>query len=274
MYSSTKKRKKKITTHCLRAMKERGERVVMLTAYDATFARLIDRAGVEVILVGDSLGMVFQGHRSTLPVTVEHIIYHTAAVKRGAKRALVVADMPFGSYQVSPDDALRNAARIMKESGAEAVKLEGGARVLEAVRRMTESGIPVMGHVGLTPQSVHQLGGHKIQGREERAGRQIREDALALQEAGCFSLVMEAIPQALAGTITSDLAIPTIGIGAGPDCDGQVLVIYDLLGMDERFEPQFLKKYEDLAGTISGAVQNYAEEVRDGAFPARENGFE
>ena len=268
------KKRKKVTVQCLGKKKERGERITMLTAYDATFARLVDRAGVDLILVGDSLGMVIQGHPSTLPVKVEHVAYHTAAVTRGASAALVVADMPFGSYQISVEDAIRNAARLFQDGYAEAVKLEGGERVAEAVRRITEAGMPVMGHLGLTPQSVHQFGGHRIQGREADDAERIFRDARILQEAGCFSLVLEGIPQELARRISSDLTIPTIGIGAGPGCDGQVLVIYDLLGMDERFAPKFLKKYEDFSERIEAAVSAYLDDVRSGRFPGPDNSFD
>lgn len=269
-----KRRKKKVTIQCLQATKDRGERITMLTAYDATFARLVDRAGVDAILVGDSLGNVIQGQGGTLPVTMEHMIYHCACVARGAKRALLVGDMPFGSYQVSTEEALRNAFRLVKEGNVEAVKIEGGERVVEVVRRLVESGVPVMGHLGLTPQSVNQLGGHRIQGREEAEAERILRDARLLEQAGCFSIVLEGIPQALAARVTKALRIPTIGIGAGPGCDGQVLVIYDLLGMDERFSPRFLKKYEDLSMRIGAAIESFAGEVRSGAFPAPENSFD
>ncbi len=267
-------KKKKVTIPCLQQMKERGERITMLTAYDATFGRLVDRAGVDMILVGDSLGMVVQGHDSTIPVEVDHVVYHTAAVRRGAARAFLVADMPFGSYQASVEDAVRNAVRLLKEGGAEAVKLEGGERVLPAVRQLTESGVPVMGHLGLTPQSVHQFGGHLVQGREEAAAERIYQDALRLQEAGCFSLVLEGMPRGLARRITKALRIPTVGIGAGPDCDGQVLVIYDLLGLDERFNPRFLKKYDDLSLRVGEALARYLDEVREGRFPDDAHSFE
>ena len=267
-------KKKKVTIQCLQQMKERGERITMLTAYDATFGRLVDKAGVEMILVGDSLGMVIQGHDSTIPVEVDHVIYHTAAVRRGAKRAFLVADMPFGSYQTGVEDAVRNATRLLKEGGAEAVKLEGGERVVESVRRLTSSGIPVMGHLGLTPQSVHQFGGHLVQGRDDAAAERIYQDALLLQDAGCFSIVLEGMPWRVAKRVSEALAIPTIGIGAGASCDGQVLVIYDLLGMDERFNPKFLKKYDDLAQGVGAAVTRYLDEVREGCFPGDEHAFE
>jgi 3-methyl-2-oxobutanoate hydroxymethyltransferase len=269
-----KKKKKKVTIQCLQATKDRGERITMLTAYDATFARLVDRAGVDAILVGDSLGNVIQGQGSTLPVTMDHMVYHCACVARGTKRALLVGDMPFGSYQVSTEQALRNAFRLVQEGGVEAVKIEGGERVVETVRRLVDSGVPVMGHLGLTPQSVHQLGGHRIQGREQADAERIFRDARLLQDAGCFSVVLEGIPQGLAARVTQELRVPTIGIGAGPGCDGQVLVIYDLLGMDERFTPRFLRKYEDLAARIGGALETFLGDVRSGTFPGPDNSFD
>lgn len=269
-----KRKKKKVTIQCLQATKDRGERITMLTAYDATFARLVDRAGVDAILVGDSLGNVIQGQGSTLPVTMDHMVYHCACVARGTKRALLVGDMPFGSYQVSTEEALRNAFRLVQEGGVEAVKIEGGERVVETVRRLVESGVPVMGHLGLTPQSVHQLGGHRIQGREQADAERIFRDARLLQDAGCFSIVLEGVPQGLATRVTQELHVPTIGIGAGPGCDGQVLVIYDLLGMDERFTPRFLRKYEDLSARIGGALETFVGDVRSGAFPGPDNSFD
>lgn len=265
--------KKKVTAQCIRNMKGR-ERITMLTSYDATFARLVDKAGIDAILVGDSLGMVVQGHSSTIPVTVDHIAYHCAAVTRAVKRAHVVADMPFGSYQASDEDAVRSAIRLMKEGGAEAVKMEGGSRVVEPIRRLSAAGVPVMGHLGLTPQSVHAFGGHKVQGRAEDEAECIFQDALQLQDAGCYCIVLEGIPAALAQRISKAITIPTIGIGAGPDCDGQVLVIYDLLGMDERFNPKFLKKYEDFSSRIKSAVETYRDDVREARFPGPEHSFE
>jgi len=269
-----KKKKKKVTIQCLQASKERGERITMLTAYDATFARLVDRAGVDAILVGDSLGNVIQGQGSTLPVTMDHMVYHCACVARGTKRALLVGDMPFGSYQASLEDGLRNAFRLVQEGGMEAVKIEGGERIVELVRRLVDAGVPVMGHLGLTPQSVNQFGGHRIQGRDEAQAERIFRDAQLLEQAGCFSIVLEGIPQGLAERVTRALQVPTIGIGAGPRCDGQVLVIYDLLGMDERFAPKFLKKYEDLSMRIGAALEAFASDVRSGAFPGAENSFD
>lgn len=275
--SATSARRPKVTHLVLRQMKERGERIAMLTAYDASFARLLDQAGTDVLLVGDSLGMVIQGEDTTLPVTMEQMIYHCRAVSRGVEassgRAMVVGDLPFMSYQTSPEEALRNAGRLIKEGTAEAVKLEGGEEYAELVRRLTRIGIPVMGHIGLTPQSVHALGGFKVQGREQAQAERLRADARALCEAGCFSLVLEGMPRELAAEITAELPIPTIGIGAGLDCDGQVLVLYDLLGMNEEFRPRFVKRYENFAVRVRTAVDTYISEVRQGEFPGPEHSF-
>ncbi len=263
----------KVTVQALRKMKETGERIAMLTAYDATFARLLDQAGVDVLLVGDSSGMVVAGHANTLPVTIEETIYHCRAVARGTQRAQVVGDMPFMSYQVSVEEGMRNAGRLVKEGGAEAVKLEGGAEYAELARRLTRIGIPVMGHIGLTPQSVHALGGFKVQGRDAASAKRILDDARALEEAGCYSIVLEGIPRDLAKQITEAVTIPTIGIGAGPDCDGQVLVIYDLLGMNDTFRPRFVKRYDQLGVRIRTAVEEYVGEVKDALFPTEEHSF-
>jgi 3-methyl-2-oxobutanoate hydroxymethyltransferase len=263
---------KPITTATLRARKG-AAKIVMVTAYDATFAAIFDGAGADILLVGDSLGMVVQGHENTLPVTLEHMIYHTAAVRRGAKRAHVVGDMPFMSYQVSPEQALVSAGRLLQEGGAHAVKLEGGRQVVPQVRAIVGAGIPVMGHVGLTPQSVNEVGGFKVQGRDTAAAEAIVADARALQEAGCYSLVLESIPAELAAQITAAVHIPTIGIGAGPSCDGQVLVCYDLLGMNPAFRPKFLKTYASLRDQIAAAFEQYAREVQDGSFPGEEHSF-
>ncbi|MBU1432396.1 3-methyl-2-oxobutanoate hydroxymethyltransferase, partial [Myxococcota bacterium] len=249
----------------------KGDKIVMVTSYDATFARLVEEAGVDAILIGDSLGMVIQGHDHTIPVTLEDVIYHSRAVARGCHRPHLVGDLPFGSYQVSVEEALASAARLMKEGGVQSVKLEGGERSATAVRRMTEAGIPVMGHIGLTPQSVHQLSGYKVQGRTGAAAEQLLRDAVALEEAGCYALVLESIPASLAVQVTQRLSVPTIGIGAGPDCGGQVLVIQDLLGLDNEFNPRFLKKYAHLHDAIVGAVRDYGAEVRSGAFPSTEH---
>jgi 3-methyl-2-oxobutanoate hydroxymethyltransferase len=263
----------RVTAVTVRAAKAAGRKLAMLTAYDATFARLLDDAGVDVLLVGDSLGMVIQGHDTTLPVTLEEMIYHCRAVARGAQRAHIVGDMPFMSYQTSARDALVSAGRLVKEGGAHAVKLEGGAEVSEQVATIVRAGIPVMAHVGLTPQSVHAMGGFKVQGRGADAAARIRDDARALEHAGAYAIVLEGIPAGLAAEITAALSIPTIGIGAGPSCDGQVLVIYDLLGMSDRFRPKFVKRYLELAPRIRGACTEFIAEVRAGQFPTAEHSF-
>ncbi len=251
----------------LAQMKARGERIVMLTAYDATMTRLFDRAGIDLLLVGDSLGNVILGLDTTIPVTLDEIIHHTRAVTRAASRALVVADMPFLTYQISAEQAMRNAARLFQEGGAAAVKLEGGSAVADTVGRITSAGLPVMGHVGLTPQHVHRLGGMRRQARNEEAAQELILDALALEDAGAFAVVLEAIPDTVAEAVTSRLKIPTIGIGAGPHCDGQVLVSYDVLGLFDGFVPPFVKQYAQLGQLILNAVKNYADDVRQGAFP-------
>ncbi|MBI3071903.1 MAG: 3-methyl-2-oxobutanoate hydroxymethyltransferase [Deltaproteobacteria bacterium] len=247
--------------------------IAMLTAYDATFARLIDAAGIDIVLVGDSLGMVIQGHETTIPVTVDDIIYHTRAVARAVKRAHLVADMPFGSYQASCEDGIRNASRLIKEGGAESVKVEGGRELTPFVRAATRAGIPVMGHLGLTPQSVHQLGGFHVQGRDDEAAARIVDDARALEDAGVYAIVLEAVPRALAERVTSAVHVPTIGIGAGPDCDGQVLVIYDLLGFNGRVKPKFVKRYDDFEHRTLDAVAAYMKEVKAKSFPSDEYSF-
>lgn len=271
--SSHPEQVKKVTVPSLRVMKAQGRRIAMVTAYDYVTGRIVDEAGADVVLVGDSLAMVALGHETTLPVTLDEMLHHTRAVRRGVKRALVVGDMPFGSYQGSVAEAVGNAARFLKEAGADAVKLEGGRRVAEAVRRMTEVGIPVMGHIGMTPQSVHQMGGFKVQGREEAQRRALLEDAKALEEAGVFTLVLEAIPAELAQVITAAVSVPTIGIGAGPHCDGQVLVITDLLGFTDDFRPKFVKRYAELGEAARRAVAEYCREVRDGMFPTEEYSY-
>ena len=258
---------RKIRVPDLVLMKERGERIVMLTAYDATMARLFERAGVDLLLVGDSLGNVILGLDTTIPVTLDAMIHHTMAVTQGASRALVVADMPFLTYQVSPEQALENAARLFQEGGAAAVKLEGGRSVADTVRKLTEAGLPVMGHVGLTPQHVHRLGGMRQQARNDEAAQALTLDALALEDAGAFAMVLEAVPEAVAEAVTSRLKVPTIGIGAGLHCDGQVLVSYDVLGLFEAYVPPFAKQYAKLGQQIRKAVSHYAEEVRQGVFP-------
>ncbi len=270
MTTSTKAR---ITIHTLRAMKERGEKIAVLTAYDATFARLLDEAGADMLLVGDSLGMVVQGNDTTLPVTLDDIIYHTRAVVRGVRRAHVIGDMPFMSYQASIEQGLINAGRLMKEGGCASIKLEGGAVHAELVSRLVSAGIPVMGHIGLTPQSYHQLGGFKVQGRDAGGRERLIADARALEDAGAYAIVLEAIPADIAREITDTLSIPTIGIGAGLGCDGQVLVSYDMLGMDESFKPRFVRRYATLGSTIRDAVSHYVADVRGGAFPSDAESF-
>ena len=248
--------------------KRRGEKLVVLTAYDFPMAQLMDRAGVDVLLVGDSLGNVVLGYETTLPVTMEAMLHHTAAVSRGTRRALVVADMPFLAAQVSVAEAVRNAGRLISEGGASAVKIEGGRPVADVIRRLVDIGIPVMGHLGLTPQSVHQLGGYRQQARGEEAAARLLDEAHVLGEAGAFSLVLESVPATAARNVTQALAIPTIGIGAGPDCDGQVLVSYDMLGLSQGHAPPFVKRYADLSAAILAAVREYASEVRAGRYPA------
>ena len=263
----------KVTIHTLRRMKETGERIAMLTAYDSTFARLFDQAGADVLLVGDSVGMVVGGESTTLPVTMDEMIYHCRAVARAARRAHVVGDMPFMSYQVSVEEGVRNAGRLVKEGGAESVKLEGGAEYAELAHKLSRIGIPVMGHIGLTPQSVHAMGGFKVQGRDAAGAQKILDDARALEEAGCYALVLEGIPRDLARKVTEAVTIPTIGIGAGVDCDGQVLVCYDMLGLNDEFRPKFVKRYEQLAVRVRNATSMYVEEVKDALFPTEEFSF-
>lgn len=263
----------KVTVPELVKMKTRGEKIVSLTAYDYCFARILDNAGIDVLLVGDSLGAVVQGHETTLPVTLEDILYHTRAVIRGRQRALVVSDMPFMTFQVGIDEAKRNAGRLLQEGGAEAVKLEGGVAQAATIEAVVQMGVPVMGHIGLTPQSVHQFGGYKIQGRGEGQAGAILQDALAVEEAGAFAVVLEGIPLQLAKEITQRLSIPTIGIGAGPHCDGQILVAHDMLGLFDDFTPKFVKQYANLKAVIGKAVDTYAAEVRSNAFPDEQHTF-
>lgn len=262
-----------VTVPRLRAMKRKGERISMVTAYDSTFARLFDEAGIDVLLVGDSLGMVVQGQSSTLPVTVDEIIYHCRAVARGTRRAHIVGDMPFLSWQVSPEEALRNAGRFIAEGGAQAVKLEGGMDAAQTISRIVQAGIPVMGHVGLTPQSVHAMGGFRVQGKTEEAAERVIDDAQAVAAAGAYALVLEGIPSDLAARITEKVDIPTIGIGAGPDCDGQVLVCYDLLGLTPDLRPKFVKRYAEFFEDGVKAAKQYKDEVRAGSFPTEEHSF-
>jgi len=254
-------------------MKLESRKITMLTAYDATFARLLDTSGVDVLLVGDSLGMVVQGKQNTLSVTVDQMVYHGAAVSSATRHAHVTVDMPFMSYHVSVEEAVRNAGRLVAEGGAHSVKLEGGKERAATIRAIVDAQIPVMGHVGLTPQSFHAQGGFRVQGRSEEAGRRVLEDALAVQEAGAWCVVLEGIPAPLATEISAQLRVPTIGIGAGNGCDGQVLVIYDLLGMDEEFQPKFVRRYAEAGRLVRKAVGNYIEEVRSGSFPGEENSF-
>jgi 3-methyl-2-oxobutanoate hydroxymethyltransferase len=263
----------KITILDIAKQKAEGRKITVLTAYDFPTAQIVDEAGIDIALVGDSLGMVVQGIDSTLPVTMDEMIYHTKIVSRAVKTSLVVGDMPFLSYQADKTEAVRNAGRFLKEAGAEAVKLEGGVAVAETIRAIVAAGIPVMGHVGLTPQHVHALGGHKVQGRDEATREKILGDARAVQEAGAFAVVLEAIPTALAREIRGILSIPTIGIGAGPHCDGQVLVLHDLLGLFDRFTPKFVKRYATLKKEALRAVKEYKQEVESGVFPSEEQGF-
>jgi 3-methyl-2-oxobutanoate hydroxymethyltransferase len=251
----------------LKTKKKRGEKIAMLTAYDATMARILDRAGVDVLLVGDSLGMVILGHETTLPVTLDDVLHHAKAVSRGARRALVVADMPFLTFQVSTAEAVRNAGRLLQEGGAAAVKIEGGRPVLDVVQRLVDIGIPVMGHLGLTPQAVHQLGGFRQQAADPEQAERLLDDARALEAAGVFALVLESIPAELARAVTGELQIPTIGIGAGPWCDGQVLVSYDAFGLFDEFVPPFVKQYARLGEAMTDAARQYIREVREGRFP-------
>jgi 3-methyl-2-oxobutanoate hydroxymethyltransferase len=251
----------------LAEMKRRGDKIVMVTAYDAPGGRLADAAGVDLILVGDTAAMVVLGHESTVPVTMEEMLFMTRMVTRAARRPIVIGDLPFGSYQVSDEDAVRNAIRLVKEGGADVVKLEGAGRMVARARAIVEAGIPVMGHVGLTPQSATMLGGFKAQGRTAEKARRLREDALALEAAGCFAIVLEAVPAPVAARVTADLSVPTIGIGAGRDCDGQVLVWHDLLGLYEGRAPRFVKQYARLGAEIRRALEEYADDVRSGAFP-------
>lgn len=264
---------KPVTIATLKAMKHAGEKIACLTAYDYSFAALLERAGLDLIMVGDSLGMTMQGHDSTLPVSMAEMVYHTACVARGVTRALLVGDMPFMSYQKNPEQALANAGRLMRRGGAQVVKLEGGAPMAGTVRFLVERGIPVCGHLGLTPQSVHQLGGYRVQGREAVDAERIRGDAKALEEAGASLLVLEAVPAKLAREITAELSIPTIGIGAGPDCDGQILVLQDMLGIYPRPSPKFSKNFMDGAASIEDAVKNYVAAVKGRAFPGPEHSY-
>ena len=266
-------RAKKVTTHTLQEMKASGEKITMLTSYDYSLARLVDAAGIDVILVGDSASNVMAGNETTVPITLDHMIYHAQCVINGVDRALVVVDMPFGTYQGDSKTALDSAIRIMKESGGHAVKLEGGSEIVESVVRIQQAGIPVMGHLGLTPQSIYKFGTYSVRAKEQDEADKLLEDAKSLQEAGCFSIVFEKIPAELAKEVSEALTIPTIGIGAGVDCDGQVLVLHDMLGITKDFTPRFLRRYADLGETIDGAVKQYIEDVRHKEFPNADEGY-
>mgnify|MGYP003575103481 FL=1 len=263
----------KVTVPDIIRKKSQNQKITCLTAYDYSFARILDQAGIDILLVGDSLGCVFQGQANTLPVTMDEMIYHTRAVARGRKRALVVGDMPFLSYQVSQEQAIKNAGRLLQEGRAEAVKIEGGLAIQATIAAIVKIGIPVMGHVGLTPQSVHRFGGYKIQGKSKEQREAIMGDALAVEEAGAFAVVLEGIPLELAREISERLAIPTIGIGAGPHCDGQVLVIHDMLGLFDDFTPKFVKRYADIKAVVTGAVKGFISEVCERKFPDEEHSF-
>ena len=264
---SVHKTVKRVTTHVLYEMKLKGEKIAMLTAYDYSFARILDEAEIDVILVGDSASNVMAGFETTLPITLDNMIYHASSVVRGVKRALVVVDLPFGTYQGNSKEALASSIRIMKETGAHAVKLEGGQQVAESIERILSAGIPVMGHLGLTPQAIHKFGTYVVRAKEEEQARRLMDDARILQDIGCFALVLEKIPAKLAEEVTSNIKIPVIGIGAGPKVDGQVLVLHDMLGVTQEFSPRFLRRYHNLHAEIKGAVQNYINDVRSLNFP-------
>ncbi|MGY3213455.1 3-methyl-2-oxobutanoate hydroxymethyltransferase [Mucilaginibacter sp. HD30] len=264
---SVNKEIKRITTNTLQDMKSRGEKISMLTAYDYSMAIIVDAAGTDVILVGDSASNVMAGHETTLPITLDQMIYHASSVVRAASRALIVVDLPFGTYQGNSKEALNSAIRIMKESGAHAVKMEGGVEIAESITRILTAGIPVMGHLGLTPQSIYKFGTYTVRAREEAEAEKLKQDALKLQELGCFGIVIEKIPAALGKAVTESLHIPTIGIGAGQHCDGQVLVIHDMLGLNKGFKPRFLRQYANMFDDMNKAIQNYVSDVKGGSFP-------
>lgn len=264
---------KRITTNTLQKMKASGKKISMLTAYDYSFARLIDASGIDVILVGDSASNVMAGHETTLPITLDQMIYHASSVIRGAARSLVVVDLPFGSYQSNGDIALASAIRIMKETGAHAVKMEGGEEIIDSIKRIISAGIPVMGHLGLTPQSIYKFGTYNVRAKEETEAQKLISDANVLQEAGCFGLVLEKIPAELAKKVSTQLTIPTIGIGAGPHCDGQVLVMHDMLGINTEFKPRFLRQYMNISEQVTKAVQQYVNDVRSGNFPSSSESY-
>jgi 3-methyl-2-oxobutanoate hydroxymethyltransferase len=266
------KSKSRVTVQALRDMKQSGEKIVMLTAYDFYTARLIDQSGVDVILVGDTVGMAFAGHDTTIGVRLDQIIYHAEIVSRAARRAMVVGDLPFLTYQLTIDHAVENAGRLMQDGKVHAVKLEGGRAMVPVIKRILRAGIPVMGHLGLTPQSVHRFGGFRIQGRDPESAARLREAARALEQAGCFAIVLEAVPNELGAEVTESIAVPTIGIGAGPRCDGQVLVTPDMLGLTG-FEPKYLKRYADLKSVMRGAIDGYVQDVKNKAFPTEDQGY-
>ena len=270
---SVHKEVKKITTNTLQKMKAAGEKISMITAYDFSFAKIFDAAGIEIILVGDSASNVMAGHETTLPITLDQMIYHAQSVVRGIERCLVVVDMPFGTYQGNSKEALNSAIRIMKETGGHSVKLEGGVEVIESVKRIVSTGVPVMGHLGLTPQSIYKFGTYTVRAKEEEEAVKLKSDALALQEAGCFAIVLEKIPAVLAKEVSESLSIPTIGIGAGGHCDGQVLVMHDMLGINTEFKPRFLRQYLNMAEQITGAVQRYIKDVKSSDFPSEKEQY-
>lgn len=264
---------KRITTKTILAMKKKGEKIAMLTAYDYTTARLLDESGIDVILVGDSVANVVQGLETTIPVTVDEIIYHTKVVRRGVKRAMLVADMPFMSYQVDIKEAVKNCGRMLKESGAEAVKMEGGKRIIPLIEQLVDIGIPVMGHLGLTPQSIYKFGTYEVRAKESAEAKQLLEDAKALDKAGVFAIVLEKIPNDLAAKVTKAVSCATIGIGAGPSCDGQVLVTNDMLGMNEQFKPRFVRQYANLTETMRNAFKSYSDDVKRNSFPSKKESY-
>lgn len=263
----------KITTHVLQEMKLKGEKIAMLTAYDFSMAKIIDKAGIDIILVGDSASNVMAGNETTLPITLEQMIYHATSVVRGVDRALIVVDLPFGTYQGDSKEALQSAIRIMKEAGASAIKMEGGKEIIESVKRILSAGIPVMGHLGLTPQSIYKFGTYSVRAQEEEEAKKLKEDALLLEKAGCFGVVLEKIPAKLAKEVSESLKIPTIGIGAGRYCDGQVLVLHDMLGINQDFSPRFLRRYHNLFAEITGAVTNYIHDVKTEDFPSEKEQY-
>jgi 3-methyl-2-oxobutanoate hydroxymethyltransferase len=273
MSTQTGSRRARVTTKTVVDLKHGGQKIAMITAYDFTMARIFDAAGIDIILVGDSASNVMAGNETTLPITIEEMIYHTKCVVKGASHSLVVADLPFMSYQVTPEKALISAGRMMKEAGAHAVKLEGGATVEPAIRKIVDSGIPVMGHLGLTPQSIYQFGTYQVRAKSDDEAQRLKHDALLLEKAGCFAIVLEKIPADLATEVSASLSIPTIGIGAGAGCDGQVLVAHDLLGLNNDFHPRFVRRYASLEDIMTGAVQSYISDIRSGSFPSKDEQY-